>query len=315
MDNQVLEATTTLPGSFAKWRRKTTAGSWRADARFLLQSSRPGLWPTAVWFYLLPLGQRNVLGSVWFWLGLVFVTFPMGVTVYGWNDYGDSEQDRFHPRKGTYLFGARGSARQVAMLPAAILCALAPFVLLFGVQLGLRAVWWFLAFLLVAGLYNWPSRGLKGRAPFELFIQPGYVLMFPLSSWLNQAPQLPWPTFVFGALFAMHSHLFGEIMDLETDRHIGRRTTATLLGTMATKFALTGFLAAEAALILTFFRSPVIGVFLALSALWFLLDAVVIWKDRPYSLAEMRWFLMGWNLVVMASIPWVWAAANLTRIA
>jgi 4-hydroxybenzoate polyprenyltransferase len=31
--------------------------------------------------------------------------------------------------------------------------------------------------------------------------------------------------FVFGALFAMHSHLFGQIMDVAPDRLAGRRTT------------------------------------------------------------------------------------------
>jgi len=40
-------------------------------------------------------------------------------------------------------------------------------------------------------------------------------------------PQVPWFTFLFGAMFAMHSHLFGEIYGLESRSAApGRRTLA-----------------------------------------------------------------------------------------
>jgi hypothetical protein len=56
---------------------------------------------------MLPLGGRHVFGSLPFWLGIVYVTFPMGLLLYGWNDYVDFEVDRVNPRKGSFLFGAR----------------------------------------------------------------------------------------------------------------------------------------------------------------------------------------------------------------
>src|SRR5215467_9622853 len=62
-----------------------------SDLRFVLQASRPGLWITSIWFYMLPLGGRHVFSSVSFWLGMVYVTFPMGLLLYGWNDYVDFE--------------------------------------------------------------------------------------------------------------------------------------------------------------------------------------------------------------------------------
>ena len=58
----------------------------RSDQAFLLQASRPGLWLTAIAFYMLPLGQREVFHSVAFWLGALYVSFPMGLLLYGWND-------------------------------------------------------------------------------------------------------------------------------------------------------------------------------------------------------------------------------------
>jgi 4-hydroxybenzoate polyprenyltransferase len=33
----------------------------------------------------------------------------MGLLIYGWNDIVDYEADRLNPRKGTFLFGARGT--------------------------------------------------------------------------------------------------------------------------------------------------------------------------------------------------------------
>src|SRR5436190_23886506 len=87
---------------------------------FILKASRPGLWATAVWFYLLPLGRLHVFHSAGFWLGLIYVTLPLGLIIYGWNDVADADIDRFNPRKGTFLFGARGSDEQLRHLPVQI---------------------------------------------------------------------------------------------------------------------------------------------------------------------------------------------------
>jgi hypothetical protein len=39
----------------------------------------------------------------------------------------------------------------------------------------------------------------------------------------------------------------------------------------------------------------------------------VLWRDRPYSLIQMRVFMLGWNAIALASIPWVWRTATLAR--
>src|SRR5260221_11549610 len=76
---------------------------------FLLQVSRPGLWCTTAMFYLMPLGHADILHFGKLWLGLAFVLFPLGVLLYGVNDIVDAETDAVNPRKGTFLFGARGA--------------------------------------------------------------------------------------------------------------------------------------------------------------------------------------------------------------
>ena len=78
-----------------------------AELAFVVQAARPGFWLTAIWFYFVPVGGQRVLGQGEFWAGLLYVTFPLGVLLYGWNDLVDAETDRLNPRKDTFLFGGK----------------------------------------------------------------------------------------------------------------------------------------------------------------------------------------------------------------
>ena len=286
---------------------------WRREALFLVKVARPGFWTTSLWFYLLPLGQRHVFGQWTFWLGLFYVMFPLGLLIYGWNDLVDAETDRLNPRKGTFLFGARPNEAQLAALPWWMAAVELSFAAAFVCLLGPKALAWVAAMVFATMIYNWPPPGLKGRPPFELLNQAGYLLVFVLSSWLNGVPQLPWQTFLFGTLFAMHAHLFGQIMDVEPDRLSGRRTTAVLIGTVPAKVLISTLLLAEGVLVYLGFHDWLIAAFLAASAGWFTLDALLLWRARTYRPVEMRCFLLGWNAVAVVSMGWVWSTATLTR--
>ncbi len=255
--------------------------SLRSELVFLLQASRPGLWLTAIAFYMLPLAQRNVFHSVAFWLGALYVSLPMGLLLYGWNDIVDYEADRFNPRKGTFLFGM-------------LLC--------------------FAGMIAAAALYNWPRFGFKARPPLEILNQAGYLFVFLLSSWINHVPLLPWATLVFGALFAMHSHVFGEVMDLEPDRASGRRTTAGVIGRVPAKLLIVVLLLCEAGLVVQVFGAKELAAFLLLTAAWFAVDAMLIWRSRPYSNRTMRFFLLAWNAIALISMPWMWSKAILLQM-
>jgi 4-hydroxybenzoate polyprenyltransferase len=281
---------------------------------FLLQVSRPGLWSTTALFYLMPLGHADFLHSGKLWLGLFFVLFPLGLVLYGVNDIVDAETDALNPRKGTFMFGARGAREQLAILKWHIAAVQLPFAALFYYFVGPRILWWYALLLLAVGLYNAPGIAWKGRPPFDVLIQASYLLVFVLSSWLNDVPQLPWQTCLFGALFAMHSHIFGEVMDIEPDRLSGRRTTATWVGRVRAKFLIAAFLCLEAMLVRIFFRDWIITGFLAFGALWFLIDPTLLWKDRPYSPKEMRLFLWGWNAAALLGMFWNWTHGTLTRV-
>ena len=281
---------------------------------FLLQVSRPGLWSTTAMFYLMPLGHADFLHSGKLWLGLFFILFPLGILLYGVNDIVDAENDSLNPRKGTFMFGSRGGREQLAALKWQIAAVQIPFVAAFYFFIGPRILWWYAVLLLAVGLYNAPGIGWKGRSPFDVLIQASYLLVFVLSSWLNNAPQLPWQTFLFGALFAMHSHIFGEVMDIEPDRASGRQTTATFIGRVRAKFLIASFLLIEAGLTWMYFRDWIITGFLAIGALWFLFDATLLWKQRAYSPREMRLFLWGWNAAALAGIFWNWSHGTLTHV-
>jgi 4-hydroxybenzoate polyprenyltransferase len=284
------------------------------DAKFLVQVSRPGLWSTTALFYLLPLGRADLAHSGRLWLGLVFVLFPLGLLLYGVNDLADAEADRQNPRKGTYMFGSRGAREQLAALKWQIVVAQLPFLAVFYWLVGPRILWWYAILLLAVGIYNAPRFGWKSHPPFDVLIQASYLLVLVLSSWLNHAPQLPWQSFLFGALFAMHSHVFGEVMDIEPDRLTGRQTTATAIGRVPAKFLIAAFLMIETALVQIYFRDRIIASFLALGALWFLFDATLLWKNRAYTPNQMRLFLWGWNIAAVLGIFWNWTQSMLTRL-
>jgi len=285
----------------------------RSSLNFFLKVSRPGLWATSVWFYLLPLGGRKVFHSAAFWSGVVYVTLPLGLIIYGWNDVADADIDRLNPRKGTFLFGARGTREQLRRLPLLIAVVQVLFAVLFCGFAGTRILLWFAALIAFTAVYNLPRYGLKGHPPFDILNQAGYLLVFGLSSWLNHVPQLRWPAMLFGALFAMHSHVFGEIMDIEPDRLSGRRTTATVIGAVPSKFLISAMLALEAWLVRAKLHDLWISGALAFGSVWFVLDALVLWRERAYSLAQMKAFMLLWNAVALGSMAWVWSTARFAR--
>jgi lycopene elongase/hydratase (flavuxanthin-forming) len=282
--------------------------------RFLLQVSRPGLWSTTALFYLMPLGHWMQFRSSTFWIGLFYVLFPLGLLLYGVNDIADAEADRFNPRKGTFLFGSQGAAEQLGALRWQIAATQLPFLIFFLITIGPRILWWFVVLLAAVGIYNAPRFGWKSRPPLDVLIQASYLVVFVLSSWLNRSPQLPWQTFAFGALFAMHSHVFGEVMDIAPDRLAGRRTTATVIGSVNAKFLIAAILSVEVALLHFSFRAPIPVMFLAAGAVWFVADATLLWKNRAYRPGEMRLFMWAWNAASVAAIYWDWAEAALVHV-
>ena len=281
---------------------------------FLTQVARPGLWTTTALFYLIPLGHSYFAGSWIFWVGLFYVLVPLGLVLYGVNDIVDADADLYNPRKGTFLFGSLGAKEQLTSLRWKIVVAQLPFLAVFLILIGTKILLWYAALAAAVALYNSPRAGWKGRPPFDVLIQASYLLVFVLSSWLNHVPQLPWPTFVFGSLFAMHSHLFGEVMDIVPDRKSGRRTTATQIGAVGAKFLIAALLCVETGIVYWVYRDVTIVGFLAAGVLWFLLDASMVWKAGSYTPRQMRAFMWAWNGTAVLGMYWNWLSSSLTHL-
>lgn len=281
------------------------AGAW-SWAVALLKVSRPGFWPTQVWFFVLPFGQREMLASPAFWLGCVYVTFPLGLLVYGWNDLHDAETDRRNDRKDSWLFGARLDDPGLARLPRWIVAMQVPFVALFTWIAGPKMLAWFLALVAVNALYDAPPFALKNRPVLDVLNQVGYLLIFVLASWLCAVPQLSVPALAFSALFAMQGHLFGQVMDVEQDRAAGRRTTAGVFGVVPAKLLIAALLAVQAAIAARWFGHPAVAAFMAAGALFFVVDLAFLFRSKPYPSLFAKTFFVGWNLVVIGSAYLVW---------
>lgn len=196
----------------------------------IIKISRPGFWPTHVWFYLLPFAGLHMFGSLAFWVGAFYVCFPLSLMLYGWNDIGDWETDRDNPRKDSWLFGARPDQAMRNRLPWVIVLVQMPFAIVFTFMGGAKML--LILLLIVATNATYNNLGFKRIAVLDLLNQSGYALMFVLASWLCHVPQLNGAAIVFGILFAMQSHLFGQLMDTDQDAAAGRRSTAILIGVL-----------------------------------------------------------------------------------
>lgn len=287
----------------------------RGGLAFWLEVSRPGLWFPTLWLYLLPLSRSATLDSANFWVGLVFMSFPLNFLIYGWNDLVDAETDAQNPRKGTFMFGARPTAEQREQLPRALvvvtLLSFAPVAWLGG-PLRMLAVLGGIA--LVCALYNHPTHGFRGRPPLELACQFAYLLVIPIAAWLNDAPMPPWPTLIYVALFCVQSQLIGEVMDIEPDRATGRKTTATVLGHRGTKLLILVIVALEVALLFFLFGDPWFAGALMGFLVWLILDLTVIYRGRAYTLNEMKLFGLASNAVALVTMGYVWWSACLMRL-
>ena len=268
--------------------------------------SRPGLWFPTIWIYLVPFGNQEGFWKLpLFWLGLFFVTFPLNYLVYGLNDYNDEKADAVNMRKGNFLFGAKATRKQLDGLLTKITLVILPFILLFTYLSGLKMLLLLLFMIGVNILYNFEPFRIKERPPFEILIQTGYVATAFFCTELNNLDILPWQTLIYLSLFAFQAHIAGEIMDLDPDLASNKRTTATLIGRKNSKFLMLALLLLESYLLWFLFHDAVLALFLLLFSFWLILDIFVFFKNRPYSLPQMKLFGYAINLCALLSMIWV----------
>jgi 4-hydroxybenzoate polyprenyltransferase len=237
--------------------------------------------------------------------------FPFNYLIYSWNDWADMGIDSLNPRKNTYLFGAVSNhtlKKEIVWLNVIIQI---PFLVFFAFHMGYYMVWWCVTLLFLNFIYNDKKIRMSSRPPFEAFISLGYLLAFTLSVHLNGEPSVPLSTYIYLALFALQSHLIGEIMDIEPDRAGGRKTTATLLGFRWSKVLLAVNISVEAYILLEIANEWLLGGFLVLYAAYMLIDAFFIFKNKPYPLGLMKLFGVCANIAAVVTMVWLWITGGL----
>jgi len=243
-----------------------------------------------------------MFGEFEFWLGAAYATFPLGLLLYGWNDIGDAATDEANVRKGNWLFGAKPNAVMRRRLPWIIVAVQAPFLVAFVYIAGWKMLGWFAGMLFANLCYN--NLGFKRLPIVDLINQVGYLLIFVLASWLCAVEQLNTPAMIFSALFAMQSHLFGQIMDVEEDRLGGRRSTAVTIGVRPSKILLSSIMLVEAWIAFTYFQGFMVESLMICGAAFFFLDAV--FGPKKYPLAFVTTFFVIWNMIALVSMHFVW---------
>jgi len=271
-----------------------------------LKLSRPGLWFPTIWLYMLPLSGVEIFESLNFWLGLFYVTFPLNFMVYAWNDMYDVETDLNNVRKGNFLFGAKATSDQLKVVPKAILLVQVFTALPLVILTNFKLAWVFVALALVLALYNHPKVSLKDKAPFELTCQIGYLLIIPFSIILNGTIAIPGWTIFYLALFALQSHLMGEVMDIVPDSKVGKRTTAVVLGMYKTKLLIIAIVAAEVFVSAYIFQDVLFTGMLACGLIWLFIDLFLVFKTKAYSLQQMYLFGYASNAIAFSSMAYTW---------
>ena len=264
------------------------------------------MWFPTLWIYLVPFGNEP---EFWkqslFWIGLVFVTFPLNYLVYGLNDFNDVKADAVNERKGNFLFGAKFSKAQLQKIPLKIAIVIVPFIVYFSVIAGWKMLLLLMFMIVINILYNFKPFRFKERPPFEIFIQVGYVFVAFFSVVLNNLPSLPWQTTMYLSFFAFQAHIAGEIMDIEPDILSQKKTTATLIGRKKSKIVMLLLLLVEVYVLLCWFQDFVLSGFLGIFSVWLFLDTFFFFKDKPYTLFQMKLFGIAMNLSAVLSMIWV----------
>ncbi|MFD2822830.1 UbiA family prenyltransferase [Lacinutrix iliipiscaria] len=279
-----------------------------------LKISRPGLWFPTIWIYLVPFSLSvNFWESTNFWIGLLFVTFPLNYLVYGLNDFNDMKSDTINKRKGNFLFGAKSSEKQLSSIPRKVLFIITPFIIYFTYVSGFKMLLLLLFMILVNVIYNFKPFRIKERPPFEICIQFGYVFTAFFSIQLNDLSMLPWQTILYLTLFAFQAHVAGEIMDIEPDLQSGKKTTATIIGRKKTKLLMLFLLILEIYVLSFWFQDYVLAGFLTLFSMWLILDVFIIFKEKPYTLHQMKLFGIAMNISAILSMFWVLYSGKLLQ--
>jgi len=280
--------------------------SQQLDWKTIVQISRPGWWLVHIWLYLAPTGQKYHLLSTWsFWLGLLYVLFPLNVLVYGLNDWTDEGLDKDNPRKGNFLYGAKCTPGQLKELPRIIILLNVGGIAMLACVSGRfweLAVWLVVCFA-VNLAYNVEPLRLSSNGPWELpCVVFGFAGVATLASIVNDVPWANLGFWLHMTCLVLRTQLWTELLDYEPDAKCNRRTTSTLVGKFWSKVLVVLFLVAEAAVTWIFFPDMLMRVFSLTGVVAFVGLEIVRGTDDK----EKKKAMKAQNALGLSLVFWIW---------
>ncbi|HVT29327.1 MAG TPA: UbiA family prenyltransferase [Lacipirellulaceae bacterium] len=198
---------------------------------FLIQVSRPLMWPVLPLVYALGLSASHASVDSVVILQMLSLTFPMNLVGCGLNDIYDYESDRRSPRRRA-IWGAVVRAEDRALVLTAVVAAI-PFII---VGACLTRNWNNLvatvSVVLIAWLYSVPPTRLKERPPLDSLANGlGFFLLpFVMGYSLKADPRTMPLRYYLLALCVCGVHSLATAADYEADLAAGHRTMAVAFG-------------------------------------------------------------------------------------
>jgi 4-hydroxybenzoate polyprenyltransferase len=198
---------------------------------FLIQVSRPIIWPVLPLVYGLGLNASHAPLSAAAIIQMVLLTFPMNLVGCGLNDIYDCESDRRSSRRRA-VWGAvvRDEYRPIVFRASLFMMPL--IVLGACLTRNWDNIVATVSLLLVAWLYSVPPLRLKERPPLDSLSNGlGYFLLpFIMGYSLNADPRSMPLKYYLLALCVCGVHALATAADYEADRAAGHRTLAVKFG-------------------------------------------------------------------------------------
>jgi 4-hydroxybenzoate polyprenyltransferase len=201
---------------------------------FLIQVSRPIVWPVLPLVYFLGLHAANATLSIAAIVQMASLTLPMNLIGCGLNDLYDYESDRRSRRRQRVWGAVFSDADRPLVWRAAAL--MVPIVLLAAAATGntynMAAT---VCLVVVAWLYSVPPMRLKERPPLDSLANGlGYFLLPLVMGYsLGLDPRTMPLRYYLLALCVCGVHALASAADYEADRAAGHRTLAVRIGRRA----------------------------------------------------------------------------------
>jgi 4-hydroxybenzoate polyprenyltransferase len=228
---------------------------------FLVQVSRPIVWPVLPLVYALGVHAAHAEWTPLVIFQAALLTFPMSLIGCGLNDIYDYESDRLSTRRRKVWGAVVSEAERPLVYQACV--AMIPLVLL--TACATRNGENFMAtvtVVVIAWIYSVPPWRLKERPPLDSIANGlGYFLFpFMMGYSLNANPHKMPLRYYLLALCVAGIHSLATAADYDADRAAGHRTMAVVFGRR------TAALVACAAFVVTWyfggFHSPAVNVYL-----------------------------------------------------